>query len=707
MGPTDDREGNAEPARTVDVPAHLLDSSQIIICEGYPTELQSRGLAIETLAERVPGAVLVYLSPFGQSGPLANRHANDLTLLSASGITRMLTGQVDDLSQPPVTATGQQSAFIGGIAAACAGMNLLLSDGSKRVADISIHEALTTLAITELARAGTGESPWQRKRLTDGNGATVCVLPTHDGYVAVSPREDHQWQRWLGVMGSPEWGDEPEFRTKRNRIENWDRLYAHMCRWSESHGRREVARMAQQAHVPSFPLLEPWDQIESSQLDHRGFFAPRAIDPADDQQRGGATLKVPTEPFHWSVASSTAASVGARTHRRLPLSGIRVLDFSWVIAGPTATRYLAEFGAEVIKIEAPGRGDPGRATLLHQVLGQGKQSIAIDLKSKRGVELVKALARKADVVIENYATGVMDRLGLGVAALRSENPNIVYLSASGTGRTGPESKAVAYGTLLQCYCGFAALNRHPDSPPRVGMAWLDPMCGLMLAFATAAALHARENAKLVARIDFSMLEAMLWTLAQPLIRAQRGNEVRAAGNASESMAPHGIYPSADRLGPTDATPKGDQWIAIAIESDAEWQQLCDAIPALAHLRALTTAERQRECEAIDRIIAQWTGTLAATDAESLLSELDIPAASVADASDLVQSEHLRERSFWLPAGDHQFPGYPWRLSIDGQAKTHSLAAAPALSEHADDILRRLLGMTAREAADLRGAGVVE
>src|SRR5262249_50696167 len=148
------------------------------------------------------------------------------------------------------------------------------------------------------------------------------------------------------------------------------------------------------------------------------------------------------------------------------------------------------------------------------------RSITLDLKKPEVVELARQLAAKSDVLVENFATGVMDRLGLGPEQLREVNPNLIYVSASGLGRTGPEARAVAYGTLLQCYAGFAGLNRHPGTAPRVGMAWLDPMCGLMLAFVATAALWRRQRDGQVARIDFSMLEAMLWTMAEPLLAAQ-------------------------------------------------------------------------------------------------------------------------------------------------------------------------------------------
>jgi crotonobetainyl-CoA:carnitine CoA-transferase CaiB-like acyl-CoA transferase len=140
-------------------------------------------------------------------------------------------------------------------------------------------------------------------------------------------------------------------------------------------------------------------------------------------------------------------------------------------------------------------------------------------------------------VVENFATGVMDRLGLGASELQALNPNLIYVSASGLGRTGPEAQAVAYGTLLQCYAGFAGLNRHPDIAPRVGFAWLDPMCGLMLAFITAAALWRRQRDGTVARVDFSMIEAMLWTMAKPLLATQLGSPPRPKGNDQRPIFP--------------------------------------------------------------------------------------------------------------------------------------------------------------------------
>ena len=463
-----------------------LATADLIVCEGRPAELRARQCDADALRALNNAAALVFISPFGQSGPKANDPASDLTLMYSSGIARLLTGQVDDLSEAPIRPVGEQSAFIGGLAAACAGMHAAQPHMSGAIVDVSIEEALATMAMGELARRGLHGRSRSRKRVTDGNGATVCILPARDGYAAISPREDRQWAAWLVAMGSPDWGDDPRFATKPDRVANWDALHALMSAWSRQHDKQWIADTAQAARVPSFPLRELAEQLESPQLAHREFWQPVASD--------GQTIKAPGPPFGLSIVRR---EIGCRRNRavRLPLSGVRVLDFSWVIAGPTTTRYLAAMGADVIKVEAPGRGDPGRDSGLHTVLGQAKRGIVLDLKQPAAVDLARSLAEQCDVLVENFATGVMDRLGLGAAALQQRNPGLIYVSASGLGRTGPESHAVAYGTLLQCYAGFAGLNRHPDIPPRVGFAWLDPMCGLMLAFIVAGGAVAASQAR--------------------------------------------------------------------------------------------------------------------------------------------------------------------------------------------------------------------
>ena len=658
-----------------------LSAADLVVCQGRPQELRAQRYDATALRRLNPMAVLVFISPFGQTGPRADDPATDLTLFFASGMARLLTGQVDDLAEPPMRPVGEQSAFIGGLAAACAGMHATLSAEPGAVIDVSILEALATMAATELARAGLGGKIWSRRRLTDGNGATVTILPASDGYAAISPREDRQWAAWLAVMGSPDWGADPRFARKLDRVANWDALHALMSAWSRRYGKQWIADQAQAAHVPSFPLREPAEQLNSLQLLDRNFWRPLDI--------CGQTVRAPGPPFGLRGTSA------ARNHRDprgpMPLSGVRVLDFSWVIAGPTATRYLAAMGAEVIKIEAPGRGDPGRASELHTVLGQAKRSVVLDLKKKEAVAVARALAAKSDVLVENFATGVMERLGLSAETLRTLNPELIYVSASGLGRTGPEARAVAYGTLLQCYAGFAALNRHPGVAPRIGFAWLDPMCGLMLAFIVAAGFWHRRQTGGVARVDFSMIEAILWTMAEPLLAAQLGDPPQPQGNRSNQYIPHGVYRCAGE----------DEWMAIAATSDEEWRRLCAIVTALSPMADLGFRERAGQRSAIDEALAAWLRSRSAKAAAAEFLHAGIPAAALATSRDLVDSDHLRERGFWDAHGTGVLPGLPWHASF-GQTS----GAAPELGADTDAVLREVLGLPSDEIVALRQSGAL-
>jgi crotonobetainyl-CoA:carnitine CoA-transferase CaiB-like acyl-CoA transferase len=630
--------------------AGALAHADLIVCQDWPDAASIRS--------RNVNAPVVTISPFGATGPASGDPATDLTLLYASGIARLLTGQVDDLAEAPMRPVGEQSAFIGGLAAACAGMHAVLAPEPGAWVDVSLQEALATLAITELARAGlTGRSA-RRKRLTDGNGATVCILPARDGYVAISPREEKQWAAWLEAMGSPAWGRDPRFVTKADRVANWDALHALMSEWSRGHDKQCIADTAQAAHVPSFPLRDLSEHLTSAQLRHRGFW------------RDSGTIKMPAAPFGLSLHPGTGRSVRPGPGK-LPLSGIRVLDFSWVIAGPTATRYLAAMGAEVIKVEAPGRGDPGRATELHTVLAQAKKAIVLDLKRPEDREAALALAKTSDVVVENFATGVMDRFGLGPESLRAVNPDLIYVSASGLGRTGPEAHAVAYGTLLQCYAGFAGLNRHPGVPPRVGFAWLDPMLGLMLAFATAASLWRRRETGDVARIDCSMIEAILWTLSDPLLATQTNGPVEPFGNRSDRHAPHGAWRCIGE----------DAWISIAVRDDNDWRALCGMVPGLEPLSKLDFAGRIAREVDIDSALRVWAAAMNASDAAAALLRAGVPAAALASSTDLVANPHLRARGFWDVHGEGVLPGLPWRTSF-GRAS----GPAPALGADTKAVL---------------------
>jgi crotonobetainyl-CoA:carnitine CoA-transferase CaiB-like acyl-CoA transferase len=250
---------------------------------------------------------------------------------------------------------------------------------------------------------------------------------------------------------------------------------------------------------------------------------------------------------------------------------------------------------------------------------------------------------------------------------------------------------VAYGTLLQSYAGFAGLNRHPGIAPRIGFAWLDPMCGLMLAFAAAAALWHRQHAGGVARIDFSMIEAMLWTMAEPLVMTQFGTPPKPIGNASARHAPHGAWRCAG----------DDDWISIAVRTDAEWQALCQLVPGLSDMVALDVGQRIDAQKDIDAALTAWAAARSASTAAELLLEAGIPAAALARHGDLVRSAHLAARDFWDEEEAGVLPGLPWRASF-GRTR----GPAPGLGSDSDQVLASVLGLPPERIAELRANGAL-
>jgi crotonobetainyl-CoA:carnitine CoA-transferase CaiB-like acyl-CoA transferase len=244
---------------------------------------------------------------------------------------------------------------------------------------------------------------------------------------------------------------------------------------------------------------------------------------------------------------------------------------------------------------------------------------------------------------------------------------------------------------LQCYAGFAGLNRHPDTPPRVGLAWLDPMCGLMLAFIVAAGLWQRRRAGGVARIDFSMIEAMLWTMAEPLLATQLAAPPQPRGNESPRHAPHSVYRCAGE----------DEWVSLVTTTDAEWRNLCALVPGLASMAELGFGERQKHQETIDEALATWLRPKPAMAVEAELLRAGIPAAALANSRDLVNNDHLKERGFWEPYRAGFLPGLPWRASFG-----RTSGPAPQLGADTDTVLTEVLDLSADERATLHRSGAL-
>ncbi len=252
-----------------------------------------------------------------------------------------------------------------------------------------------------------------------------------------------------------------------------------------------------------------------------------------------------------------------------PPAGVRVVDFTWVIAGPLTSKHLALLGAEVIRLESARRAEFRERGGGYALLNDNKKSCSLDLSRPRARELAREIVRRSDVVVENFGSGVMERLGLGYESPRQVRPDLVMLSCSGLGRSGPDRDKVAYGTLLQLVSGWSMLQGPAGSEEiLIGSAWTDPLAAACGAFAVLAALHHRRRTGEGQYIDLCMAEATLCGIpGAPMDYSMNRRLPRRLGNADAVLAPHACYPC-----------KGeDQWIAISVHSEAEWRGLRQAM----------------------------------------------------------------------------------------------------------------------------------
>jgi len=399
-----------------------------------------------------------------------------------------------------------------------------------------------------------------------------------------------------------------------------------------------------------------------------------------------------------------------------PLEGIRVADFTWVWAGPFCTLQLAHLGAEVIRVEtatrpcvtrmlppwADGEFGVNRSGYFNQY-NQGKQSLTLDLKNPRAVELAKELVAKSDIVCENFAAGVMDRMGLGYSVLQQVKPDIIMIALSGYGATGPEREFVSYGPAQVPLSGMSSLTGYRDWPPmHVGISYGDPTGGLHGAVAVLAALLYRARTGRGQFIDLSQQETTIAVIPDGVMDyTMNETQPLRQGNRSRQMAPHGIFRCT-----------GEQrWIAITVRDDDEWQRFAARIghPKLANdPQFRTLAARKANEDRLEEIVTEWTLAHSPEDATQILQDIGVPAFTTYSSKDLSQDLHLNAANFFVnlehpEVGARQHVGIPWRMSGTPCAVRH---AAPCLGEHTDHVLVEILGYSTDQVTALKNEGVV-
>lgn len=720
----------------------LLDWAEVLVTDFPPLEARDLGLQWRRLHRIHPKLTLTSITPFGESGPYRDYRANDHVLCNMGGIayaTPGLPDRVDDpRREPPLRPGTPLAEYIAGVSGATATLISLAStvkDGRGRHVEVSAHQAVTSSVYYDVAsysfgRIITGRRPISVARMPN------AVMPCKDGHVVIVAAWPHLWERFVALMGNPDWAQSEVFRTGLDRGANWDALYHLIADWTTRFTGDEILRMAQEARVPCFPAFGIGRAVDSAHKREREYFWRT---PSDE----GAEVKVPGSPFIMSrtparlrrpaprlgehtldvIADSAnrRSAEGARwwhgdNHpdgeagpKRLPLEGVRVLDFGQVVSIPFCTRIMGWMGAEVIMVEtrkrpdfrmsppfAYGRETPNTGGSFNSH-AMTKRSVTLNLATPQGRDLARDLARVSDVVVENYATGTMDRMGLGYETLRRLRPDLVMLSLGAFGRVGEMSRYTSLHSGVIMGSGMAAITGYRGGRPRfIGSILPDPISGTFSCMAILQALHHRERTGQGQYIDMSMSEVLAHMMPEAIFDyVVNGREPTRMGNRDRVHAPQGIY----RCRGWDA------WVGISVTSDEEWRGLCRALgqPDLAEdSRYATTESRHRHHDQLDAIITRWTRSRSQREAVGLLQEASVPAGGSSNGRDLLNDPHLNAQKFIRrvdhpEAGRRRVLGMPWQIS---DIPPTNPRRAPLQGEHTVEVLEQVLGLTPAEIQQL-------
>lgn len=401
----------------------------------------------------------------------------------------------------------------------------------------------------------------------------------------------------------------------------------------------------------------------------------------------------------------------------LPLEGIKVVDLTWVMVGPIAVRYLADWGATVVHVESATHVDTARTIQpfkdgqpgpersgLYQNANAGKLGLTINLNTEAGRDLLRRLIRWGDVLVEAYTPGTMAKWGLGYDAVREINPSLIMVATCLAGQTGPWARYPGYGTMGAAFSGFIEMAGWPDRSPAgpIG-AYTDYVAPKFIASAILAALEYRRRTGEGQLIDISQAEAAMHFLGPAILDfTANGRVASRAGNDDPAAAPHGVYPCRGE----------DTWVAIAVETDEQWHGLCRATGHAewpTDERFATFLARHHNAEALNAALSEWTRQRTPAENEALLQTEHVPASAVMTSADVLADPHLAARGHFAPIQHPEMGTLPLetsRIRMSRSAPRPPIAAA-MFGEHNERVLRDVLGLNDEEITELAIAGALE
>ena len=710
--------------------AALIADADIVITDSSPADTERWRL----LTIGAGHAVRVSITPFGLSGPYRDYQATPSTLLALGGYT-FLSG---DPGRAPLTFPGRYPYYQAGTyayIAAVAGQLRGRDEEQPLTIEVSVLETITSLhQFTDVMWTHQGKVRSRHGNRWDDLCPTTMV-PCADGWVAMNIIPQF-WSPFSFMLGRGELATHPDYAENPQRMERCPEIIQMMVDAFAGQDRATLLREGQETwRVPIGARLTLDEVLTDAHLVERDFWRP--FESEEDGLRApGSPFRYDSEPlaveplprasedpaaFAWTSAATTSAPATSPPHR--PLEGVRVVDLTRIWSGPLATRILGELGAEVIKIEAPtGRGpavvargaagyhpdgDPGdrpwnRQGLTNK-LNRNKKGLAVDLKDERGRELLLQLVAQADVVIENFSARAMPSLRLDYAHLREANPNIIYVAMPAFGLSGPYRSYIGLGPSIEPLTGMDALMGYgPDEPRMSVQALTDAMSGTAAASAVLTALERRAREGGGAFIELSQHECGIIHFGEQYIDRQlSGEDPPLLGNGHPAFSPHGVYRCAG----------DDQWIALAVRTEAQWIALCAlADQGWRDTPAFATIEARLANRAdLDAAIEAWT---AGRDKVALMHQLQasgIAAGAVNASPEWLADPHLTERGYFfavdeLDAGHRSYDGSP--LHLNGTRGYQDWRRAPGLGEHHREVIEQIIGRPSQDTDALLAAGVV-
>jgi crotonobetainyl-CoA:carnitine CoA-transferase CaiB-like acyl-CoA transferase len=638
----------------------------------------------------------IAITPFGLDR--FDEPATNLTISALSGAMWAI-GRPE---REPLALPHQYPAVTAGAVAALAAAGSIAGEGEPRIVDISAVEAVAGPAATNGSLF-----VWEReghRAARSGGAYPYTMLPCRDGFVCVAGRSNADWKRILAAFGTPSWSGDPRFQDVREIADRW----------------------ADEADVFLRETLAPWTRAELTSLAAEQGLAIAPVSGIDDLVADGglrtrnvivdvpgesSTFTVPRLPWLDSHAdeppaprpNGREATLAVAADGWMPLAGKRVLDFGWVVSGPYAGLVLAGLGADVIKIESRSRADNMRlrgaikdraidwsiannAPTFHAV-NRGKRSFGVNLKTERGLELVKELVRASDAIIENFTVGTLERLGLDDDTLRKLNPALARISLTPSGRVGALAGMRGYAGTTGALGGLEGSIGYPDEEGPTGMLTFgiaDYTAGLLGAFSVAASLAQPNGYR---SIDASQVDSTVISLGAAFAARAAGYAPRL-GNDEPGIWMQGAFRSAD-----------GGWIALSVPAPADWGRVATGL----ELPADATSTEAR------RSISEWVAERGRDESVTRLQELRLPAAPVLSMKERADQPLFRERSFDLHLtmgnGTTITAGaLPW---IVGGKRDPSAPRAPDVGEDTVDICRTVLAMAEEEVAELVDEGVLE